>query len=291
MRAEAEAGGKGYDVGAAQSMGANAGDYMAKAQQAAQAGASAQAQQAATQGTQAALRASRSSGLNPGQAALASGQQAAGTYQQALGQGTQQGIQNYMGATGQFAGQGAEFAGRAQAGLQGQLGAVGQQVGAAGAQASAAGAQSGAAGAQSQAAGVQAGIGQGQQAQASQTAQNTWGTIGNLAGGAAMLLSDERAKTNIDDILAKLNGGPKTSPLDEILKKIDPVRFDYKGEPAGTEHLGTLAQQVEDSPLKNAVKETPEGVKMLDTNELSASYLPLIIELASRVKELEKGKV
>ncbi len=42
-------------------------------------------------------------------------------------------------------------------------------------------------------------------------------------------------------------------------------------EPDGTDHIGTIAQQVEDSPLKNAVVDTPQG-KALDTAELSASY-------------------
>jgi hypothetical protein len=263
--------GQRYDQGTQQSMGANAADYLGKARADAEGAASKQAQQASTQGTQAALRASRSSGLNAGQAALASGQQAAGTYQNALAQGTQQGIQKYMGATGQFAGQGAEMAGRANAGMQNQLGAASQQ---------------------NAAAQAQAAIGSQQQAQANQTAQNTWGTIGNLAGVVApMIASDVNVKKNIEGILDKVGIREKkpVSTLDEILRKIDPVKFDYKDEPDGTDHLGTIAQQVEDSPLKNAVVDTPQG-KALDTSELSASYLPIIIEMATRIKALEGRK-
>jgi hypothetical protein len=275
MTTQALAQGRGYDQGAAQSMGANAADYLGKARADAEGAASKQAQQASTQGTQAALRASRSSGLNAGQAALASGQQAAGTYQNALAQGTQQGIQNYMGAAGQFAGQGAEMAGRANAGIQNQLGATGQQLNAAQAQA--------------QAAQAQAAIGAQQQAQANQTAQTTWGAIGNVAGAVApMIASDVNVKKNIEGILDKVGIREKkpASTLDEILRKIDPVKFDYQNEPDGTDHIGTIAQQVEDSPLKNAVVDTPQG-KALNTAELSASYLPIIIEMATRIKALE----
>jgi hypothetical protein len=263
--------GQRYDQGTQQSMGANAADYLGKARADAEGAASKQAQQASTQGTQAALRASRSSGLNAGQAALASGQQAAGTYQNALAQGTQQGIQNYMGATGQFAGQGAEMAGRANAGVQNQLGAVSQQ---------------------NAAAQTQAGIGNQQQANANQTAQNTWGTIGNIAGVVAPLIaSDVNVKKNIEGILDKVMVG-KPSPVDAILDKVydkgqGGVTFDYNGEADGTDHLGVVAQDLEGSPLKNVVKDTPNG-KAIDTGELSTANLNLIIELASRVRDLER---
>lgn len=278
MTNQALAQGQGYDRGAAQSMGANAADYLGKARADAEASASKQAQQASTQGTQQALRAARSSGLNAGQAALTSGQQAADTYQNALAQGTQQGIQNYMGATGQFAGQGAEMAGRANAGVQNQLGATGQQLNAAQAQAAAAQAQ--------------AAIGAQQQAQANQTAQTTWGTIGNIAGAVApMIASDVNVKKNIEGILDKVMRG-ESSPLDAILDKVydkgrGGITFDYNGEKDGTDHLGVAAQDLEGSPLKNVVKDTPNG-KAIDTGELSTANLNLIIELASRVRELER---
>jgi hypothetical protein len=267
MVGAAQGQGQQYDRGASQSMGANAADYLGKARADAEGAASKQAQQASTQGTQAALRASRSSGLNAGQAALASGQQAANTYQNSLAQGTQQGIQNYMGATGQFAGQGAEMAGRANSALNAQLGASQ---------------------AQAQAAQGQAAIGAQQQSQANQTAQTTWGAIGNVVGAAPMIASDVNVKKNIEGILDKVGIREKkpASTLDEILRKIDPVKFDYQNEPDGTDHIGTIAQQVEDSPLKNAVVDTPQG-KALNTAELSASYLPIIIEMATRIKALE----
>jgi len=269
MTQQAQAQGRQYDQGASQSMGANASDYMNKAQANATDLASKQAQQASTQGTQQALKAARSSGLNAGQAALASGQQAANTYQNSLAQGTQQGIQNYMGAAVQFAGQGNEMAGRAQSGINSQLSATGQQINAAGTQA--------------QAASGQGNLGATQNAQAAQTAQNTWGAVGNLAGSGAMLMSDENAKKNIDSILSKISD--EGSPLDQILAKLNPVQFDYKDEPDGTNHVGVTAQNLEETPLKNAVKDTPQG-KVIDTTELAPGLLDLIIELGSQNKQL-----
>jgi hypothetical protein len=140
---------------------------------------------------------------------------------------------------------------------------------------------------------VQSGIGQGQQAAANQQAQKTWGTIGNIAGAGLSLLSDEGAKKNIDGILDKVYRKEPT-PLDAILDKVydkgrGGVTFDYKGEPDGQGHLGVIAQDLEGSPLDNVVTETPQG-KALDTGELSAANLNLIIELAAKVRDLERSQ-
>ena len=112
--------GRQYDTGAAQSMGANAGEYMRNAA----ASAGEQATTAATGATQAATRAARTGGLNKGQAALTGGQQAGDVFRGAQ----QAGVQNYMAGTGQIAGQGAEMAGRQLGAAQIKAGIGGQQM-------------------------------------------------------------------------------------------------------------------------------------------------------------------
>ena len=161
--------GTAYDTGTAQSMGANAADYMQLAQASAGQQAEEAGQTAATQGTQAALRAARSSGLSKGQAALAGAQQTGDIYTNTYGQQLQQGISNYGNATSQFASQGSEMATRQQNALNTQLGATTGQ----------------------------ANVAQNQTQNAANKSAQTWGTIGTFAGAGALLLSDETTKTNI----------------------------------------------------------------------------------------------
>jgi len=313
MGAEAAKMGAGYDVGTQQSMGKNAADYMQKANVAAQGQAEQSARTAATQGTQAALQAARSSGLSKGQAALASGQQAGNIYTGAYQQGLESGRNQYQGATQQFAGQGAQMAGRAQNALNTQLGAATGQ----------------------------ANIGQQQIANANQTASNTWGTIGTIAGAAATM-SDERAKDDVEEVGEKkssfdinslksmlekpssnISAGAKIGtaykankeevPSDEnakkdifqsaretldnfdvmdIAKKVRPVRFKYKEEVYNSpgEKVGVIAQDLEKTPLASVVHENDQGLKMIDTSELSPAILNLVIQLARKVDKLEGAK-
>lgn len=250
-----------YDKAAAESMGGSAAEYMQKGQQAAQAGAEQAGTAAATAGTQAALRAQRSSGLSKGQAALASGQQAGNIYSQTYQQGLQSGQDRYQAATGQLASQGAQMAGRQQGALNTQLGAATGQ----------------------------AGIGAQQQQAAQQQSQNTWGTIEKGIQGAALLMSDENAKKNIEDIdYDKANSILEGINVDEIARKIRPVKYNYK-EGVGTpgEKLGVIAQDLEETPLESMVKEDENGTKMIDTNELTGANLNLIIQLARKVATLE----
>lgn len=243
-----------YDAAASRSMGRDAADYMQKGQAAAQVGAEQAGQAAATAGTQAALRASRSSGLSKGQAALAAGQQAGDIYSGTYNQNLQTGQDRYQAATGQLAGQGAQMAGRQQGALNTQLGAASGT----------------------------AALGAGQQAAAAQTASNTWGTIGTIAGG---LLSDENSKENIEDVdLEKM----LDVDVDAIARKIRPVKYNYKeGEGTPGEKLGVIAQDLEETPLESMVKETSDGTKIIDTNELTGANLNLIIQLARKVSSLE----
>ena len=232
--------GTGYDTGAQASMGANAGEYMQRANQAAQAQAAQAGQAAATQGSRSALQAARTAGVNPGQAALAGAQQAGDIYGRTYQGGLESGRQQYQQGTAQFGQQGAEMANRQLQGtaLQGQLGSAVHGIG---------------------------------KAQGQATLQG----IGNIAGAVGGMLSDERAKD--------LKGGVS---LDAILAKIDPVRFSYKAEP-GVERVGVTAQDVEASPLKAAVIESPEGVKSLDTDALAGSNLAMLVELGKRLSALE----
>lgn len=244
--------GRGYDVGTQQSMGANAAEMMQKAQGAASGLAEQQGRTAATQGSRAALQAARTSGVNPGQAALAGAQQAGDLYTGAYGGGLERGMERYGKNVEQFAGQGAEMAGRRMGGL----------------------------GLQGQMAGQAAGQGGQMYEQGKQKGQALMQGIGKVAGAVGGMLSDERAKD--------IQGKPDIAA---ILEKIDPVRFAYKAEP-GVERVGVTAQDVEASPLKAAVIQTPAG-KALDTDALAGSNLAMLVELGKRLTSLErrlKGK-
>ena len=98
------------------------------------------------------------------------------------------------------------------------------------------------------------------------------------AAGASAAVSDERLKI----FLRK-----DSSPLEALLKSVDPKKFVYKADPAKKVHLGVTAQDLEKSPLKGAVVETPEG-KGFDPGQLAGGNLALIIELGHRVLDLER---
>ena len=104
---------------------------------------------------------------------------------------------------------------------------------------------------------------------------------GGLLGFAGALLSDKELKK-----FYRMRG----SPLEELLKNVDPKVFSYKDDPSKEKHLGITAQDVEKTPLAGAVKDTPEG-KMLDTGQLAGGNLALIVELGHRLMQLEeRGK-
>jgi hypothetical protein len=66
------------------------------------------------------------------------------------------------------------------------------------------------------------------------------------------------------------------------------VRFKYKpeaGEGTG-EQVGVTAQDIEKTPMKENVIDTPDG-KMVDTRKQEMSNLDLIVQLAAKVKELQ----
>jgi len=309
-----------YDRAAKESMGGSAAEYMRKGQQAAQAGAEQAGTAAATAGTQAALRAQRSAGLSKGQAALASGQQAGDIYSNTYQQGLQSGQDRYQQATGQLASQGAQMAGRQQGALNTQLGAATGQANIGGQQQ-----QAGAQTAQGTwgTLGTIAGAALMSDKNVKENIEEiptekkdytqmldkiapTNSFTQGLQSGAALrkaidgkikkekpaqpaLPSDKNVKENIEELdYDKANSMLDGVSVDEIARKIRPVKYNYK-EGVGTpgEKLGVIAQDLEETPLESMVKETPDGTKMIDTNELTGANLNLIIQLARKVASLE----
>lgn len=106
------------------------------------------------------------------------------------------------------------------------------------------------------------------------------------------VLSDENAKMNIEDMKKSL----ASLDVDDIVNKIRPVKFEYKpeiveeGKAEGGEHLGVIAQDLEKTPLASAVKMGEDGLKRIDTSELSPAILNLVIQLAQKVQKLEGDK-
>ena len=211
------------------------------------------------------------------------------------GQNTQQFANANNAAAGQSqAAAGNQYQGTSQQGaLAGQAGSLGLQAGSQTSQNAQAGGQmgltaTGQAGQNAQAGGalgVSANQGlantYGQQsaADAAQTA-GVWAGIGKAAGSAAGMLSDKNAKTNIQP--------SSKATLDQLMAKVRPVTFDYKassGEPpAPAPHVGVVAQDLEQTPLKDVVKEDDQGRKVIDTAELAPALLNLVVELYSQVK-------
>lgn len=105
------------------------------------------------------------------------------------------------------------------------------------------------------------------------------------------VVSDERTKTNVNDIRDKLN----SIDVFEIANKIRPVQFNYKEgveniDPKATpetQHLGVMAQDLENTALAPAVITGTDGLKRIDTTELTPALLNMIIQLASEVQKIK----
>ena len=258
-----------YYKGVNESMGANASEYLQKSQEAAEKLAAKQADVSALGAARNALSTAKTAGLNAGQAALSSGQTAAETYGTTYGTALGQGMDRYQGATGQFGTLAGQRAGEA-------LTARGQDIAAKTASSQLA-AQTAA-------------------TQAQQQQSNTMGWLGFGASVLGALLSDENAKKNIEpttapdvsSVLAKLKAtnSPKTT-VEQVLAKVRPVKFDYKGEEDGSKRVGIIAQDLEKTPLKEAVVDTPEG-KVIDTPQLTGGNTAMILELAQMLIDTRK---
>ena len=120
----------------------------------------------------------------------------------------------------------------------------------------------------------------GQQAAAAQQAQQAQtGAILGAAGtiGAAALMSDINAKTNIESFSS-----------DEFLSKLKPYKYDYKSQEDGKgKQAGVMAQDLENTEVgKQAVINTSKG-KMVDYNKLGPTMLSSLVELNERLKKIE----
>lgn len=303
----------------AQDMGTSATDYMQKAQAAGQDFAGATARDAARQS----IKAGRTAGLTGGQAALAAGQNTGQAFQQGVGQGMNQyGQATQMGAANaaqlanqqatqqniQLGGVGQQTAAASAgttAGLQqAQMGqeqnqnfwtglgnaakTVGQWVGLSDENAKydiqpnkeievveppkiempeitkAPPPQKMEVG--------ESGGGMGDIASAVMSNPETAAAAAEAVPALAAVLSDGRKKYDV-----------RKSEIDELLKKVEPVSFRYKGEDKTQEkHQGVIAQDLE-KVAPETVIETPEGVKMIDIQELK----PLMLGLAKRIAGAE----
>jgi hypothetical protein len=270
-----------YNQGAQQSMGANATDYMKKANKAAQGQAEQEAQSATRMGTKAALQGARTAGVNKGQAAMLASQQAGSTYGQTFQGGLQAGRQQYQQGAQQFAQQGAQQQGLSQGALGGQAGVQGQQL--AGQQAIAGQnlqSQGIAAGQSTSAtsagmAGTQAGITNNNTSQAALTGLAS----GAVQGAIGLATSDRNLKTNITS--------SKGRSLEDLIRKVKAVEFDYKpGVEDGGHHSGVIAQELETFAPEN-VMDTPQG-KAVDTEMQTMTNTNLIIQMAEELFELKR---
>lgn len=261
----AQAQGAQYDQAAQDSMGANAGDMLAKSQAASSGLASQTAAQQASGATQQALQAARTSGMNKAQSAAAAGQLGAQNYTQGYGQQLNNNMNMYNQNTAQIAGQGNAMANRGLS-AAGTAGSLSTALGGVGV---------GAAGAQSGAGAALTGAGQ-------KTADSTVGAIGGLAGALGGIFSDENLKTKIKNdeslhALIKATHGKGSS-------------FEYKNgsvaDDGGVTHVGVMAQQLEETPMKDNVIDTPNG-KMIDAAKQTMSNTALIAELGKKQAELE----
>lgn len=103
--------------------------------------------------------------------------------------------------------------------------------------------------------------------------------IGALLGGAGSLVkSDERVKHDVSTGYGM---------LDEVVSRVKPHLFKYNqehemGEPE-TERLGIMAQDLEETPLDYMVTPDEEGVKRVDTGQLTLANTAMISELSDKL--------
>jgi len=111
------------------------------------------------------------------------------------------------------------------------------------------------------------------------------GKVGQMVGaglGAAAsiaMLSDERAKVDA--------GPPSQDQLVELLRSQEPHVYRYDGQPAGTERLGVMAQDLEQSDLGRAlVSEGADGLKRIDTEAALSALLAEMGAINARIDDL-----
>ena len=104
--------------------------------------------------------------------------------------------------------------------------------------------------------------------------------LGATAGGAAMMMSDRRAKTDVADA---------GHEADEFMKVLRAKRYRYKNRAHGEgEHVGVMAQDLERSKAgRRAVVETPAG-KMVNYSALAPVLTAALGRLSERLERVER---
>lgn len=100
------------------------------------------------------------------------------------------------------------------------------------------------------------------------------GIGGFFSGIASMLFSDKNMKYDIQD-------GP--GMLEHVVKNVPAKYYKYKGD--STERAGIMAQDLEKTPLKGAVVDTPAG-KAIDTRQLTTANTGMISTLGKKLDEV-----
>lgn len=255
-------------------------EYIKKQRAEAQQFASEEAQRVAAAAGQNASSQARAMGLSPAQAALMGSQQMGGLFSGQYGdalkreQGLQQqNFQNVMGAL-----QGAQGATAGGAGLATAIGQEDfkkltfdlQNI------LAQAGLDQNAINAYLQEKGIDAGV---TSATGAQNAGLAGGLLSGLAGLLPFLFSDEDVK---------IDSSSPVNALESVIKSIGSHGYKYKkgvGEDPSKQHYGPMAQEIEETPLRDAVVDTPKG-KMVDTRRLTMGNTSLIAELGKKVDDL-----
>lgn len=119
---------------------------------------------------------------------------------------------------------------------------------------------------------------QGQNSQNQANATNQ--TIGTGLTAAAMFMSDEREKEDIEDFNAS-----------DFLDSLTPHKYKYRDQKHGQgQQAGVMAQDLEKTEIgSNLVSEGPEG-KMVDYNKAGPTMMASLADLNKRLKKMEQGE-
>jgi hypothetical protein len=126
---------------------------------------------------------------------------------------------------------------------------------------------------------LQMGINPGQQGsygtQGMQDSNTMWDSLLGAGAGVtgAFASSDEKVKDNIQE----------TDLLDPVSKNVRQISYTYKG--SDHPENGISAQDLEKTPLKSTVVDTPQG-KMVDTKRLTTANTGMIADLARKVDKI-----
>jgi hypothetical protein len=106
--------------------------------------------------------------------------------------------------------------------------------------------------------------------------------IAQLATAAAMFAaSDKRVKQDVEEVDSH-----------ELLDELSAESWRYKGAlDDGERHVGVMAQDMEQSPMADAVSEAPDGTKMIDYGPegvgMPPDQLAILVSLSKRIDRLE----